>query len=71
MPDGPQCQKQPYKYVRDLCMGAGLLIGYFIYRLIGHPSLVVYGLIPLAGMLAGFGIGFVLKRKLIGNAQRS
>jgi len=70
MPKGPQGQRQPYKYVRDLCMGAGFLAGYLIYRLTGHPQLV-YTFIPVGGMLVGFGVGFFLKKRLIANAQRS
>src|SRR5665213_4290214 len=54
MPKGPQGERQPYKCVRDLCMGAGFLAGYLIYRLTGHPQLV-YTFIPVGGMLVGFG----------------
>lgn len=70
MPKGLQGQKHPFKYVRDICMGAGLFIGIFVRRLMGHHTQVIYDLIPLAGMLAGFGVGVLLKRRLLANAQR-
>ena len=68
-----QGQKQPYKYVRDLCMGAGFLVGYLIYRQIGLSNQLSDGvplvaLIPAGGGLVGFGVGFFLKRWLIAHA---
>ena len=71
MPEGPQTRKQPYKYVRDLCMGAGLLAGILIYEYVGHHGQVIYDLIPIGGLLAGAWAGILLKRRLMAKAHRS